>query len=46
MTNSSFPRTVGRAGLAATAAAFLALGLAAPASAEPVETYEGSVRGQ
>ncbi|XKK42183.1 thioester domain-containing protein [Nocardiopsis sp. ARC36] len=40
------PRTVGRAGLAATAAAFLALGLAAPASAEPVETYEGSVRGQ
>jgi len=46
LTNSSFPRTVGRAGLAATAAAFLALGLAAPASAEPVETYEGSVRGQ
>ncbi|WAE72703.1 thioester domain-containing protein [Streptomonospora nanhaiensis] len=46
MTNSSFPRTVGRAGLAATASAFLALGLAAPASAEPVETYEGSVRGQ
>ncbi|MEE2044532.1 thioester domain-containing protein [Nocardiopsis tropica] len=46
MTNSSFPRTVGRAGLAASAAAFLALGLAAPASAEPVETYEGSVRGQ
>jgi TQXA domain-containing protein len=46
LTNSSFPRTVGRAGLAATAAAFLALGLAAPASADPVETYEGSVRGQ
>jgi TQXA domain-containing protein len=46
LTNSSFPRTVGRAGLAATAAAFLAFGLAAPASADPVETYEGSVRGQ
>ncbi|MFD3686563.1 thioester domain-containing protein [Nocardiopsis sp. NPDC058631] len=46
MTNSSFPRTVGRAGLAASAAAFLAFGLAAPAAADPVETYEGSVRGQ
>ena len=46
MTNSSFPRTVGRAGLAASAAAFLAFGLAAPAAADPAETYEGSARGQ
>ncbi|NKY99971.1 thioester domain-containing protein [Nocardiopsis alborubida] len=46
MSNSSLPRTVGRTGLAATAAAFLAFGLAAPAAAEPVETYEGSTRAQ
>jgi TQXA domain-containing protein len=43
---SSLPRTVGRTGLAATAAAFLAFGLAAPAAADPVETYEGSARAQ
>ncbi|WP_017589491.1 thioester domain-containing protein [Nocardiopsis ganjiahuensis] len=46
MSNFSFPRTAGRAGLAATAAAFLALGLAAPAAADEVETYEGSVEGK
>ncbi|PDP84715.1 peptidase, partial [Glycomyces fuscus] len=46
MSNSSLPRTVGRTGLAATAAAFLAFGLAAPAAADPAETYEGSARAQ
>ncbi|WP_047870122.1 thioester domain-containing protein [Nocardiopsis sp. RV163] len=35
MSISSLPRTVGRTGLAATAAAFLAFGLAAPAAADP-----------
>ncbi|MEU0488984.1 thioester domain-containing protein [Nocardiopsis sp. NPDC006139] len=44
MTQISLLRTAGRAGLAATAAAFLAFGLAAPASAEP-ELYEGAVTG-
>ncbi|MFE1170727.1 thioester domain-containing protein [Nocardiopsis sp. NPDC058789] len=46
MSNFSLPRTAGRAGLAATAAAFLALGLAAPAAADEVETYEGSLEGR
>ena len=46
MSNFSLPRTVGRAGLAASAAALLALGLAAAAAADEVETYEGSVEGQ
>ncbi|GAA1456149.1 thioester domain-containing protein [Nocardiopsis exhalans] len=46
MSNFSFPRSVGRAGLAASAAAFLALGLASPAAADEVETYEGSTVGQ
>ncbi|WP_435110061.1 thioester domain-containing protein [Nocardiopsis synnemataformans] len=46
MSNSSLPHTVGRTGLAATAAAFLAFGLAAPAAADPAETYEGSARAQ
>jgi TQXA domain-containing protein len=45
LSNFSLPRSVGRAGLAASAAAFLALGLAAPAAADEVETYEGSVEG-
>ncbi|MBB6120313.1 Cys-Gln thioester bond-forming surface protein [Nocardiopsis algeriensis] len=44
MTHISSSRTFARAGLAATAAAFLAFGLAAPAAAEPVT--EGSARGQ
>nr|WP_051061381.1 Cys-Gln thioester bond-forming surface protein [Nocardiopsis prasina] len=39
-------RSTGRAGLAVSAAALLTFGLAAPAAAEPVETYEGSVRAQ
>ncbi|MGW5879270.1 thioester domain-containing protein [Nocardiopsis terrae] len=47
MSTFSLPRTAGRAGFAASAAALLALGLAAPAAAdEEVETYEGSVEGQ
>ncbi|MEE2037814.1 thioester domain-containing protein [Nocardiopsis sp. CT-R113] len=46
MTHVSLPRTAGRATLAASAAALLALGLAAPASADPAEVYEGSVRAQ
>ncbi|WP_150252795.1 thioester domain-containing protein [Nocardiopsis deserti] len=46
MTYVSLPHSVGRATLAASAAALLAFGLAAPASADPVETYEGSVRAQ
>ncbi|ADH65617.1 MULTISPECIES: thioester domain-containing protein [Nocardiopsis] len=46
MSISSLPRTVGRTGLAATAAAFLAFGLAAPAAADPAETYDGAVRGK
>ncbi len=46
MSNFSLPRNTARAGLAATAAAFLALGLAAPAAADEVETYEGSVEGR
>ncbi|WP_017570585.1 thioester domain-containing protein, partial [Nocardiopsis halotolerans] len=47
MSNSSLPRTAARTGLAATAAAFLAFGLAAPAAADDtVETYEGSARAQ
>ncbi|GAA1453565.1 thioester domain-containing protein [Nocardiopsis tropica] len=41
-----FPRAAGRTALAASAAAFLAFGLAAPAAADPAETYEGSVRAQ
>ncbi|MFD6949278.1 peptidase [Nocardiopsis sp. TSRI0078] len=46
MSISSLPRTVGRSGLAASAAAFLAFGLAAaPAAAEP-ETHDGSARAQ
>ena len=45
MSKSSLPRTAGRAGLAATAAAFLAFGLAAPAAAD-VETSDSSARGQ
>ncbi|NYH53618.1 MULTISPECIES: Cys-Gln thioester bond-forming surface protein [Nocardiopsis] len=46
MSISSLPRTVGRTGLAASAAAFLAFGLAAaPAAAEP-ETHDGSARAQ
>ncbi|CAL9441487.1 hypothetical protein SUDANB121_02270 [Nocardiopsis dassonvillei] len=44
MTQISLPRTAGRAGLAAAAAAFLAFGLAAPAAAEPAP-YEGAVTG-
>ncbi|MDE3721666.1 thioester domain-containing protein [Nocardiopsis sp. N85] len=44
MTQISLPRTAGRAGLAATAAAFLAFGMAAPAAAEPAP-YEGAVTG-
>ncbi|MFD6949280.1 peptidase [Nocardiopsis sp. TSRI0078] len=46
MTHVSLPRSTGRATLAASAAAFLAFGLAAPAAADPVETYEGAVRAQ
>ncbi len=46
MSISSLPRTAGRTGLAATAAAFLAFGLAAPAAADPVETYDGAARGE
>ncbi|GAB3686953.1 thioester domain-containing protein [Nocardiopsis oceani] len=46
MSNFSLPRTAGRAGLATSAAALLALGLAAPATADEVETYEGSTVGQ
>ncbi|WP_150237364.1 thioester domain-containing protein [Nocardiopsis quinghaiensis] len=46
MSISSLPRTVGRTGLAASAAAFLAFGLAAaPAAADP-ETHDGSARAQ
>ncbi|MFD3686564.1 Cys-Gln thioester bond-forming surface protein [Nocardiopsis sp. NPDC058631] len=44
MTHVSLPRTAGRATLAASAAALLAFGLAAPAAADPAEVYEGSVR--
>ncbi|MEU3016626.1 MULTISPECIES: thioester domain-containing protein [unclassified Nocardiopsis] len=46
MKHSPNLRTTGRAGLAVSAAALLTFGLAAPAAAEPVETYEGSVRAQ
>uniref|UniRef100_UPI0003711CD6 thioester domain-containing protein n=1 Tax=Nocardiopsis halotolerans TaxID=124252 RepID=UPI0003711CD6 len=47
MTHVSLPHSVGRATLAASAAALLAFGLAAPAAADDtVETYEGSVRAQ
>jgi len=42
----SLPHTLGRATLAASAAALLAFGLAAPAAADPAQTYEGSVRGK
>ena len=45
LSNFSLPRIAGRAGLAASAAAFLAFGLAAPAAADEVETYEGSAEG-
>ena len=44
MSNFPLPRTAGRAGLAVSAAALLAFGLAAPAAADPVETSDGSVR--
>ncbi|GAB3717945.1 thioester domain-containing protein [Nocardiopsis nanhaiensis] len=46
MSNFSLPRTAGRAGLATSAAALLALGLAAPATADEVETRDGSTVGQ
>ncbi|WP_017605361.1 thioester domain-containing protein [Nocardiopsis alkaliphila] len=46
MSNHFLPRTVARAGLAASAAALLTFGLAAPAAADDVETYEGSVEAQ
>lgn len=42
----SLPRSAGRTALSATAAAALAFGLAAPASADTTETYEGAVRTQ
>ena len=45
MSKFSLPRIAGRTGLAASAAAFLAFGLAAPAAADEVETYEGSAEG-
>ena len=45
LSNFSLPRIAGRTGLAASAAAFLAFGLAAPAAADEVETYEGSAEG-
>ncbi|MFL1437203.1 thioester domain-containing protein [Nocardiopsis protaetiae] len=44
MTQISLPRTAGRAGLAAAAAALLAFGMAAPAAADPAP-YEGAVTG-
>ncbi|MFE1170728.1 Cys-Gln thioester bond-forming surface protein [Nocardiopsis sp. NPDC058789] len=46
MKHSPNLRSTGRAGLAVSAAALLTFGLAAPAAAEPVETYEGAVRAQ
>ena len=46
MKHSPNLRNTGRAGLAVSAAALLTFGLAAPAAAEPVETYEGAVRAQ
>ncbi|GHC93320.1 hypothetical protein GCM10007079_42600 [Nocardiopsis terrae] len=46
MKHSPITPSAGRTGLALSAAALLAFGLAAPAAAEPVETYEGSVRAQ
>ncbi|MDT0327865.1 thioester domain-containing protein [Nocardiopsis lambiniae] len=45
MTNVSLPLALGRTTVAAGAAALLALGLAAPAAADP-DTYEGAVRAQ
>ncbi|WP_017614792.1 thioester domain-containing protein [Nocardiopsis salina] len=46
MKQFSLPRSAGRAGLSATAAAALAFGLAAPAAADPAQTYEGAARAQ
>ncbi|GAA1456151.1 thioester domain-containing protein [Nocardiopsis exhalans] len=46
MKHSPNLRTAGRAGLAVSAAALLTFGLAAPAAADTVGTYEGSVRAQ
>ncbi|WP_193517687.1 thioester domain-containing protein [Nocardiopsis kunsanensis] len=46
MNHFSLPRSAGRTALSATAAAALAFGLAAPASADTTETYEGAVRTQ